>query len=208
MPIRDVAGGVTGGIGPVRYVETGVTVNIPIGYVVENGVTALVYKEEVEEIVYTPTGDTYDLYNRGVMSEVLGGFTYEGDGTFAYTEEAGYLAIRCTKGVVPSGKLTSNHIINLSEYNSVIVEYGFVSAATGAEPTTLDSAFAIKGYTDGDGHYNFIILKSSPVRITRYEGFWEKTLLEISPTSASTPLSSNEDVILRIYSIVVIKITE
>lgn len=208
MPIRDVAGGVTGGIRPVRYVENGVTVNIPVGYVVESGVTALVYKEEVEETVYTPTGDTYYLYNRGVMSEVLGGFTFEGDGSFTYTVEADHLAIRCTKGAILNGKLTSKHIMNLSEYNKVIIEYEFVSASTGLPMTTLDSAFAMRGYTDDDGQYNFIILNSSPIRIGRDDGFWEKTSIEISPTSWSTPISTTDDVILKIYSLVTSKTIE
>lgn len=208
MGVYDVASKTTGGIGAIRGVENKVTFNIPIAYVVEGGTTKVVYKEEVEEPVYTPTGDTYNLYNRGTMSEVLGGFVYEGNGTLVYSEEAGYLSLRCTKGIVPNGTITSTHLMNLTEYNYVTVEYEYVNADTGAAMTTLDSAFAINGYsTDGDRHYNFIILKNSPVMIGLSDGFWEETYLVIGPTSGVTPLSSTDDVILRIYSIVVSKTT-
>lgn len=44
--VRNVANGVTGGIGSIRYSENNVTKNIPVAYVVENGITRLVFEED------------------------------------------------------------------------------------------------------------------------------------------------------------------
>ncbi len=44
--VRNVANGVTGGIGSMRYSENNVAKNIPVAYVVENGITHLVFEED------------------------------------------------------------------------------------------------------------------------------------------------------------------
>lgn len=206
MPIRDVTSGVTGGIGPIRYVENGVTVNIPIAYVVENGVTALVYQEEVEEKVYTPPSqDTYYLYNRGTMSEVLGGFTSE-NASFTYAEESGYLSLTCPKGVVLSGKLVCNHIMNLSAYKWLRVEYEYISASTGTLPTGLTDIYTIMVRDSGntDGYNNSFGLYAEPTGVKRESGLWEDTYIYFQQ-SWKMEMSTTEDVIMRIYSIYISK---
>lgn len=202
MPVRDVTYAVTGGIGPIRYVEDGVTVNIPVAYVVENGVTALVYQEEVEEQIYTPPSqDTYYLYNRGTMSEVLGGFTVQ-DASFTYAVEPGYLSLTCPKGVVLNGKLVSNHIMNLTAYKWLRVEYEYISANTGALPAGLMDIYTImvRNSDNSDGYYNSFGLYAEPTGVKRESGLWEDTYIYFQQ-SWKMEMSSTEDVIFRIYSI-------
>lgn len=207
MPIRDVASGVTGGIGPIRYVENGVTVNISTAYVVENGVTALVYKEEDEDRIYTPPSqDLYYLYNRGVMSDVLGGFTKEEGTTFTYKEEAGYLALTCPKSVVMKGRIFSKHIMDLTAYNWVMVEYEYISENTGTLPTGLSDIYAVMAKnTDGSqGYFNTFGLYAKPTGVNVLTGMWEDTYITFEPATGME-MSSTEDITFRIYSIYITK---
>lgn len=193
-----------GGIG-IRAAKGSVVRNIPVAYTVKNGITRLIYKEEVEEPVYTPTGDTYYLYNRGTMSEVLGGFTYEGS-AITVTQETGYLSFRCPAGVVLSGKISNTHIMNLTEYKRLYVEYEYIFASTGATPATLKDIYQMMIETvDGsNGQYNNMSITFSPIRVGRDEGFWENCNLVFNPTW-NRVMDSTDDVILKIYSIYVTK---
>jgi len=194
--IRDVASGKTGGIGPVRYVESGKTVNIPVGYVVEGGKTVLVYGETSGG--HTPTGNPAYLYNRGMMSSFIGGFSYEGNSQITVTEEADHFAIRCPAGVALSGTINSKHLMDLSAYSTLYVEYEYVNGSTGA---TITSA--------GDVYY---------MRAVDVEGAGSNVLLTLANTSASVGklaasqrvqfmpgfgavMSAEYDVILKIYSL-------
>lgn len=203
MGVYDVTSKTTGGIGAIRGVENKVTFNIPIAYAVEGGITKVVYKEAAE--VYTPTGDTYYLYNRGTMSEVLGGFTVEGD-SFTVTEESGYLAIKSAIGPL-DGRVVSNHLMNLTEYLYVNIEYEYVNASTGATMTAIGTPYLFKGMsTDGAGQYNNLFLFDATRRIGRTDGFFEETYITIEPYSGDV-MSETEEVILKVYSIWVSKTT-
>ena len=207
MAIRDVESGRTGGIGAVRYVENGKTVNIPVAYVVEGGKTVLLYKET--EDVYTPIGNSYYLYNRGTMSEELGGFDFETQGTASYIVGSDYLGINCPAGDVLKGTLTSKHIMDLSAYTTITIEYAYVDASTGTTLSTTESVFYIRAdSTDGiNGKYNFLTLGGSPGRLRNTSGFWDGTLLKFTPSSNSTPISSTANVLFKIYSILIDKTT-
>lgn len=205
MPIRDVDSGVTGGIGPVRYVEKGVTVNIPVAYVVESGKTVLVYQEADDNKVYTPTEDTYYFYNRGTMSDVLGGFKVTGDGNSIYSEQPGYLSIKTPKRVNCDITLTSKHIMDLTAYKTARMEFAYVNADTGEELTYINVAYIFRIDGTGNGIYNVFGLMDSPIiKLAMQEGFWADSVMKICPT-VNQPISFDDNAELRIYSIYITK---
>jgi hypothetical protein len=202
MPIRDVTGNVTGGIGPIRYVENGKTVNIPIAYVVENGRTVLVYKETIDASVYTPTGDTYYLYNRGTISEALGSFVASDSINTTYKATAGYLSLTTPKNANMRITLKNTRPMNLTEYKHLYLEYEYLNASTGAKATSsLPYRYTLSD-SSGNGKFQYMFITNDEY-IGSDSGFWAETFLEIS--ADHDYISTTEDIELRIYSIYITK---
>lgn len=210
MGIYNIAASKTEGIGVARYAENGVTGNLPVAYVIEKGVTVKLFSASSEEKLYTPTGDVAYLYNRGEMSDVLGGFTdtYEfasGGSTIVLDEEDGYLSLTFPKGAATLGIFKSNHAMDLSAYSKIYVEFEYVNASTGESVDSLGTLFMWKLVNDaGEGFVNYLTLNNSPTSLSvgDYDGGFHVIL---SHASASGVMSSTDDVVLKIYSIYVTK---
>lgn len=196
MAIHNVSGGMTGGINSLRYVEKGVTVNIPIGYVVEGRKTVLVYRESTG--AYTPTGNPAYLYNRGTLSDILGGFENTGSSQLTITQESDHLAICIPAGVTLS-EVTSEHLMDFSEYSTLYLEYEYVNGRTGETLTSAGDVYYMKAVDEeGNGGNVLLTVANTSASMGNLDA---SQRIQFTPGFGTAVMSADYDVIFKIYSI-------
>lgn len=198
--IRNAANGMTGGIGPVRYVENGKTVNIPIGYVVESGKTVLMYGQK---ITGQPSGEYVYLYQEGVTSDLVGGWKIYGSADnpyFTFTENESYLSFYFNQGnlIGDYAYVCSKNIVDISNYHRMCfavecigeIDSNWLRWVINSTVNDLTCGGALPRKTDSDSEDSIVDLK--------YKNGFIKFTLE---NTTNPVMSTVTDVEYRIHAI-------